>query len=232
MSPLTHWQLGSLLAHVRPYNLRERRFIMLAAVAPDVDGAFIFFLSPDENGVCLGQGPWFEALHHTFGHSLFFGLLISLAFALYNRARRLELFFICLLSFTLHLASDFLTNGPSWPHHPFWPLPWTLFVDHYFHVPDLERIQMVYLQYFFMILIFAGVVIIYLKKGRTFLELISPRLDLFLTNFITLPWRQRCVVCGARAFYRESESGEPLCPSHVRFLFGIEGKKPSGQDPS
>ena len=42
MNPLVHVQVGSFLANAGSYNLRERRLIMLAAAAPDLDGALMF----------------------------------------------------------------------------------------------------------------------------------------------------------------------------------------------
>ena len=230
MSPLTHWQVGALLANVRDYNLRERRLIMLAALAPDVDGVFIFFMSPDKNGLCLGQGPWFEALHHTFGHSVFYCLAVALGLALYNRGRRLELFLVCLFSSSLQLVLDIVTNDSTWEHPLFWPLAYRFRVGDYIHWSYLNTFLASWMQYSLMAIIFAGIVVLYLKKGRTFLELISVRLDVFLTNFIALPFRERCAVCGARAYYRESGGGLALCPNHVRFHLALERKEEAGRN--
>ena len=67
-----------------------------------------------------------------------------------------------------------------------------------------------------MLLVVAGTVFLYLKKDRTFLELISTNFDRFITNFIKYGFfgKQRCSVCGERAFYVDNESCEALCPEH------------------
>jgi inner membrane protein len=233
MSPLTHWQVGALLANIRNYNLRERRLIMLAAIAPDLDGALIFD-QPDYPGICIGLGKHFDDWHHTFGHTLIYCLIVSLLFALYNRGRRLELFAICLLSSTLQLGIDVITNESNWKHPFLWPYHPLAFItnwrhpslwpnnplvlSNHIHYANLDTVLTIYVQLPLMALIFAGIVYLYLKKGRTFLELISPRLDVFLTDFIALPLRRtKCAVCGRRAYYRASATEEPLCPLHVRF---------------
>jgi inner membrane protein len=227
MSPLTHWQMGALLANVRNYRLRERRLIMAAAMAADVDGAGVLQL-PDYPGVCIGLGRHFQDWHHTFGHSIFFGLLLAALFGLISRGRRLELFGMSLAAYASHLVLDLLTNGTDWPHGWLWPLRYRFSLDQWFPGEGFNTLLMVYVQYSLMALIFGGIVYVYLKKGRTFLELISTGLDRVLTDFIALPLRRvKCAACGRRALYRTSRDLTPLCPLHVQFRFEVASKEDS-----
>ena len=204
MSPLYHLQVGAFLANARPYTLRERRLIMLASLAPDLDGVFFF------------DADLWGRFHHTFSHNLFSMLFISLAFALYNRGRRLELFALCAASSMLQILIDVITNDPSWSQQFLRPL-----TDYNFTPAEftdwsyLGAFQVYWVQGSLMVLILAGTVILYTKTGRTFLELASTRLDRFLTDFIVLSFTARCAVCQARARFRESATGVALCANHA-----------------
>ncbi len=204
MNPLYHLQVGSFIANARDYGLRERRMIMLASLAPDLDGVLIF-----------NQGIW-EQVHHTFSHNIFFVAGVSIAMALANKARRMEIFLVCLAAGALQLPLDSITNHPSWKQRFLWPIS-----DFEFKLAALAQfeglafIQVKVVQTALMLAILAGTVYLYKRSGRTFIELLSAPLDRLLTDFITLPFKSRCAVCGRRAFYRESERGEPLCPHHA-----------------
>jgi membrane-bound metal-dependent hydrolase YbcI (DUF457 family) len=205
MSPLYHLQAGAFIANARKYNLRERRLIMLAALAPDLDG--IFFFSSDLWG----------RFHHTFSHNIFSMLLVSLVLALINRARRLELFAACAVSAILQIFIDVVTNDLTWPQKFLRPL-----TDRQISIGQLtdwkylNSFQVYWVQGLLMAAILIGTVVLYKRTGRTFLELISSRLDKFLTDFVVLFFTARCVACGARANYRETATGDPLCSIHAR----------------
>jgi hypothetical protein len=57
---------------------------------------------------------------------------------------------------------------------------------------------------------------LYLRHGRTPLEIISPRLDRLLTDYLALPWRHRCRDCFSRAHFRCERCGALLCGAHWR----------------
>lgn len=205
MSPVYHLMTGSFIAHARPYSLRERRFIMLASLAPDLDG--IFFIDAD---------LW-ERVHHTFSHNVYFALLVSLLFSVINRARRLEIFFVCLLTAVLQLLVDGVTNDPSWRQRYLWPLvDFDFSPGNFISWPHLAFLQVKVIQVALMVLILAGAVVLYARTGHTFIELFSRRLDRFLTDFVVFPFSRRCAVCGRRSYYRDSDTGDPLCPYHAR----------------
>ena len=61
---------------------------------------------------------------------------------------------------------------------------------------------------------FALMLWVFLKKGRSFLEIFTPKGDRLIMKFLTLPWRHRCGQCGHRAFYQCSGCGAYLCSRH------------------
>jgi hypothetical protein len=54
------------------------------------------------------------------------------------------------------------------------------------------------------------------RYGRTPLEIISPRLDRLLTDYLALPRRHRCRDCSSRAHFRCGRCGALLCGAHWR----------------
>ncbi len=69
MNPITHGMIGWIIS--QPLRSRnDRRLVTLAAVTPDIDGLGIF----------LGI-EYYTKLHHTFGHNIFFGFILSLFFS-------------------------------------------------------------------------------------------------------------------------------------------------------
>ncbi|HUT53966.1 MAG TPA: metal-dependent hydrolase [bacterium] len=221
MNTIYHLQAGSFIANARDYNLRERRLIMLASLAPDADG--IFFFSSD---------LW-NRFHHSFSHNIFSMLIVAAALALYNRSRRIEIFAVCAVSAILQIFIDVVTNDLTWPQQFLRPLTDAqISIGSLTDWKYLNTLQVVWVQGFLMIVILVGTVILYKKTGRTFLELISPRLDRLLTDFIVLFFTRRCAVCNARALYRDTGRGDFLCANHARVRrdLTISRKNVGGED--
>jgi hypothetical protein len=57
---------------------------------------------------------------------------------------------------------------------------------------------------------------LYSRYGRTPLEIMSPRLDRLLTDYLALPWRHHCRDCSSRAHFRRGRCGALLCGAHWR----------------
>jgi hypothetical protein len=72
MSPLHHFLIAWMVANAFKVDVRTRRFCLIAGVIADIDGAPILF-----------SEDLFESVHHTFGHTLVFGIVISIALALF-----------------------------------------------------------------------------------------------------------------------------------------------------
>ncbi len=222
MNPLYHVAAGSFLANAKDFNLRERKLIMFAALSTDVD-----FLPSMVN-------PDLETLHHTFSHNIFWALGIGVILSLINRGRYLTMFLFCAVSSFVQVILDNLTNDVSWKIMYFWPA-WKMdfALGNYIGWEYINVFIKYGVQGVFMAAILAGVVYLYLRKGRTFIELASWRLDRLLTDFIAAGFSgRRCAVCGARAFFRDSEDEEYLCGRHVRILrnFSVEKKPGTGSE--
>jgi len=203
MGPQYHLMVGSFAANLKDYSLRERRFIMLAALAPDLDGIFFF-----------NANLW-ERMHHTFSHNIYFTALVSAILALASSKRRIELFAVCYITALLQLLLDLVSNHCSWKQKLLWPLwDFDFSLCNFIEWEHMAFTQVWVVQGTLMVAILIGVVYMYKRTGRTFIELVSVRLDRFVTDFITLPFTKKCAVCGRRPYYR-SENGEPLCPLHA-----------------
>jgi len=216
MSPLNHLQYGWLMANLRDYDRRERRLIMLSALLMDLDGIFIL-LAPILGIFRLDpvKLEMLENLHHSFSHNIFFAGILGLVFGLFNRRRRLEMMLVCAGAGLLQVALDNLTNDPSWPIMYFWPVSKFDFgLGNFIVWPHLRVLTVWGLQGFFSVLIWGSTIMIYLRTGRTFLELVSENFDKFITNFITLPLRGPCSRCGNRGHYRCQRCGQEFCIEH------------------
>ncbi len=129
MNPVTHLLLGWSVAS--PFNIgrRERAFVTIAGLVPDIDGAGIvldYFYSAQYPSI-------YEEYHHVLGHNIGFGLLLCLlSFALSRR--RFLITLLVFFSFHIHLLGDLIgSRGPDgyqWPISyllPFtdaWQLTW------------------------------------------------------------------------------------------------------------
>jgi hypothetical protein len=218
MSPLYHLQVGSFFANAGVDNQRDRRLVMLAALAPDADG--IFFFNP---------GLW-ERFHHTFGHNIFFALFIGAVFGALARGSKTRVGLLAAATALLQVGLDNFTNDPTWKIMYFWPISHFDFaLGNFIDWTGLAFFLVWVVQGSLMVAILVGTVWLYRRTGRTFLELFSPRLDRLLTDFIVLPFTAKCSVCGARASYRVTGSQDPVCGRHgrVRLNFTVLPLRPA-----
>ena len=221
MNPICHLMFGSFLANARAYELRERRLVMAASLFPDLDGIFmpldyVHKVAPGLQSISIFSGEFGNSLHHTFSHNVFSSVAAAFLLALLNQKRRLELFFMCSLSAVLQIFIDVITNDSSWPQQFFRPLTnYNFLLENFIPMRNPFLVKVVIIQYVLIGAVCAGTVWLYRRRGRTFLEFFSVRLDRLLTDFVTLPFSRKCALCGARAFYRSSKEGTPLCPAHA-----------------
>ncbi|HPB31753.1 MAG TPA: metal-dependent hydrolase [Candidatus Sumerlaeota bacterium] len=180
----------------------ERRLVMLSAIAPDADGLFI-----------LGPESWREA-HRTFGHNIFWAILVPLILLVFvRRGRRWRLLPLLFAGMASHFVLDLFVTG-WWSLVPFWPISdWDILMSRY--IP--EHVMKYHIQIGLFAALLVPVVWFVRKEGRSPLEILGVRADRFFLNFITMPFSQKCSVCGARAFYRCEACNAPLCGRHRRF---------------
>ncbi len=205
-----HLITGWLISKIGDFNHSERRFITIMGILPDLDAFSV--LSPDK------LGDW----HRTFGHNIFFGLAAPItAFLFFKKGRGLKILPFALASIFVHYILDLVITG-WWAFYPFWPLNKNFTILTSLYIP--ENVMKYYLQIGLFIILLFIVIMIYRKSKTTPLEIISPDFDKFITTFITSPFRQKCSVCGSRAFYLCSETGKYICGKHVKFLKGFKTK--------
>lgn len=159
MSPVTHAQLGWLLANAAPLTRGERLVIFLAGVLPDLDGLGL-----------LVSLQAYTAYHHVILHNLVAALIFALAAAALSQ-KRLTTGLLALVSFHVHLGADLLGSGPGWGIQylrPFAAKEW-LFAYQW---------NLASWQNFVVTLVALGLcLLVALRRGRTPLEFISPELD-------------------------------------------------------
>src|SRR5258706_7795611 len=101
MSPITHFLASWAIAESCTQDSRERRWICIAGLAPDIDG---LGLAVDVANGLLGRGvsQWYAVYHHFLFHGLF-GALVVVAMARLAGVRRWQGWLLVFLSFHLHL---------------------------------------------------------------------------------------------------------------------------------
>lgn len=205
MSPIAHLQYGWWFAHWGDFNRRERAAIALAGAAPDLDGLSF-----------VAGGEAFYRYHHLLFHNLGATLAVialgGLAFW-----RRPRVWLLLVFAFAMHVVEDYATVG--WDQFP-WK-PFSASAVNLSHLLPPWQVQGVF-QITAMVFIFGVTVWIYLRHRRTPLEILSPALDRLLVNYAVLPWRNRCVLCAARAHFRCDRCGRLLCGTHMKVSRGFD----------
>jgi membrane-bound metal-dependent hydrolase YbcI (DUF457 family) len=160
MSPITHGMTGWIISQPLEKR-RDRLFVTLASLLPDLDGA----------GAIIDI-DYYAQYHHTFGHNLFFGLLLLLVAWRYGTDKwRTAL--LAFLSFNSHILSDLLGSGNGWGIRYLWPVQNFMFE---FSPPfqwELDSWQNLLFTTICMFII----IIIGLIKSRTIVELFSVTAD-------------------------------------------------------
>jgi inner membrane protein len=118
MSPATHLLASGVLAGFSRLDPRGRMAIMLAGIAPDIDGLGIIpeLLTRHSSHALL----WFSEFHHQL-HTLLFAVIIAAAAIVFCRERFRTALFV-LASFHLHLLCDLA--GARGPDGDPWPIPY------------------------------------------------------------------------------------------------------------
>ncbi len=197
MNTGVHLGYAWLLGNTTEFTLNERRAVTISGVAADFDSLAIIF----------GREA-FNEYHHVVFHNLIFVAVIMVgAFLLFPGRKKLLLF--CTLAGLLHLACDFV--GSHWDLELFRPFSGAA-VNLTNHLP--KWVVMYVFQGAGTAGMFALVLWVFLRKGRSFFEIFTPKGDRLVMKFLTLPWRHRCGECTRRAFYQCSGCGAYLCPRH------------------
>src|SRR6266850_7657322 len=134
MSPITHFLASWTLAESATQDRRERLWICLAGLAPDLDGlGLLIDLKNQAFSPYVSQ--YYARYHHFLLHGLF-GALLMVAVARLASVRGVKALLLVFLSFHLHLLCDLVgARGPAaydiWVIHylgPFtrmWTFSWS-----------------------------------------------------------------------------------------------------------
>jgi inner membrane protein len=176
MNPLTHLLASWIVAAHTTDNLRDRRLVSLAGVAPDLDGLGII-VDYAKGASTNGKFYYYTEYHHVWTHGLPAAVACSLLMAALAR-RPWRVFWLAFLTFHLHLLCDLAgSRGPDkgdlWPiiylaplnkQHPmwFWKYQWPL---------DGWQNWVITMALFFWALSLA------VKKGDSFVGVFNHRFD-------------------------------------------------------
>lgn len=166
---MSGWCLGNLFR----LNARERFLCMLASTLPDVDGI-------GKLADFFSQSEFYFDYHHVLCHNLLAGLIMSLILTLFSQSR-VKSFLIYLGLFHIHMLMDYFGSGPLWEIYYLWPFRRKgMMTDYAWEFFSWQNILTA-------LALLVWTVIIVIKKHRTPLEYIMPKLD-----------RQIVEICGRR----------------------------------
>ncbi len=197
MSPLIHALLAWLLAWACLRNASDRRLVVIAGVASDLDGVFILF-----------NHDLFVAYHHTFGHTFLFGAPVAIAAAALARDRW-RTGAAALGAFSLHLAADIV--GSTLPVLPLFPLSGASLTIAGI-APDWVVYGVIDPAVAALVLV-AVALVMYTREVSPF-EFVSERLDRWIVPMYVYPLKRQCAVCGRRAVTRCGSCGRAVCSKH------------------
>ncbi|MDP8255868.1 MAG: metal-dependent hydrolase [Candidatus Alcyoniella australis] len=122
MNPVSHFLIGWVTANTVELTRRDRALIVIAGVAPDLDGLGIVA----EKATQHSEQPllWWTQYHHVLCHNLGFGLLLTALALVLAKTRRAITALLALLAFHLHLLGDLV--GARGPEGDQWPIPYLL----------------------------------------------------------------------------------------------------------
>ena len=171
MNPLTHWMVGWSVAELAPLARRDRAFVAWAGLLPDVDGVGI--LVDFATGVHPSVGLYGQ-YHHVLGHNVVVAAIASgLAFVLAER--RAICAGLVAVSIHLHLLGDLV--GSAGPNGSIWTLAYLFpFDDRAFGWQDQWELN-AWPNLLISAALLAWLVVLGVRRGRTPVELVSPRAD-------------------------------------------------------
>lgn len=121
MNPITHALTGWCLAETTPrLTNRQRGIVVIASVAPDLDGVGIVpeFLTRN------GPRPllWWSEYHHLLAHNLAFACLVAAVAGVAARTNRALTALLAFVAVHLHFLEDIV--GSRGPDGYEWPIPY------------------------------------------------------------------------------------------------------------
>lgn len=158
MNPMTHAELSWLAAQVLPER-HDRRLVVLAGLAPDLDGLSV-----------LAGVDSYARWHHVATHGIAAAAGVAVVVGALGR-RKLPTAALAFAAFHLHLVCDLAGSGPGWSISYLWP--WSRTEWAWSGAWALNAWQNQVINLFAVFACFAMA----LPLGRTIFEVLSGRLD-------------------------------------------------------
>lgn len=182
MTPGAHFLASWICATSLPLERHERRLVTLAGVAPDLDG-----LGVAADLISRGRTDWYGTWHHLLCHNLVFAILFSVLAVALVKGHRPRAFLAAFLMAHSHFFLDLI--GSKGRDGDLWPIPYLVPISR-----DLELTwrgawyldgwqNLVFLTGCFAIALALAV-----KQRRSFIEVVSYRLDRELQFAVSRRW--------------------------------------------
>lgn len=174
MSPITHAFLGWLVSCADPrLTRRERGWVTVAGVAPDVDalGTLPQILT------ARGAHPvyWGSDFHHVLGHNLLAAAIVACVAAAFARRRGVTAA-LAFASFHLHILGDLVGSrgGDGYT----WPMAYLFPFDDRFQLSWSGQWELdAWPNFVITALALAATFVLAWRRGYAIVELLSPRAD-------------------------------------------------------
>jgi inner membrane protein len=182
MSPGAHLLTSWILANQFEPNQRGRRLIAIAGVIPDIDGVGLV-----ADVLTHDRTEYYATYHHLLAHNLLFGLVVSGVAVLLVKTNKVRVFLLSLIAFHLHLVFDLMGSGGAdgfrWPIHYLYPF-----------APNLELswsgqwVLNGWQNLSILAVLFVWAISVSVNLRRSFLEVISAKLDQQVFHAINKRW--------------------------------------------
>jgi hypothetical protein len=208
MSPLVHGMIAWLFAWLVLRRAHDRRLAVIAGVAMDLDGIFILF-----------DRAQYLDYHHTFTHSYIFAVPIAITAAILAKDRLLTAY-AAIMAFTLHLAADVF--GSNWAVYPFYPLSdWGVSAS-----PAVSDFVIYFIISPGTFVVCCVLILFIMYRWETSpLEFLSEKWDKRFVRTFSYFFKQRCEICGSRAFGDCSGCGRKVCSRHLASVITYKCKE-------
>lgn len=165
----THTLLSWLVAESKPIDRRGRIAVTLAGIVPDLDGLGAPFEKFSD-----GALPWFSEYHHKILHNGLAAVAVAvLCWACCRRDWRVGL--LALIAVHLHFLCDIA--GSRGPDGYDWPIPYLLPFSDWKWTWSGQWALNAWPNILVSFLALAAIAWLGARRGRTPMEILSPRLD-------------------------------------------------------
>lgn len=176
MNPVTHLLVGWVTAETAELSRRDRAFVALAGVVPDVDGAGI--LVDFATGTPPAEGLY-GAYHHVVAHGAAAAVLVTAVTAICANRRLVAAALAC-VAFHLHILGDLVGSagpgGSIWSLAYLWPVSDAPFAwQGQWELNAWPNIALT-------VVLLGVVAVLGVRRGRTPVELLSLRADAAVTQ--------------------------------------------------